>query len=34
MERKDQNFWEGLQKFVPIWDEMIKDFNAKVASEA
>ena len=34
MERKDQNFWEGLQKFVPIWDEMIRDFNAKVASEA
>lgn len=34
MLRKDQKFWDDLQKFVPIWDEMIKDFNAKVAAEA
>ncbi len=32
MLRKDQKFWEDLQKFVPIWDEMIKDFNARVAA--
>lgn len=32
MRRKDQNFWDSLQTFVPIWDQMIRDFNARVAA--
>ena len=27
--RRDQRFWEGLQKYLPIWDEMIDQFNAR-----
>lgn len=27
--RKDQKFWKDLKKFVPIWDNLIKDFNKK-----
>ena len=29
MARKDQKFWKDLKKFIPIWDAMIKEFNAK-----
>ncbi len=29
--RRDQSFWDGLVGIVPIWDEMIDAFNAKVA---
>ncbi len=34
MQRKNQSFWEDLQKFVPVWDEMIVDFNARVAAKS
>ena len=29
MARKDQKFWKNLKKYIPIWDAMIKEFNAK-----
>ncbi len=30
-ERRDQAFWRGLRRYVGVWDEMIDDFNARVA---
>jgi hypothetical protein len=29
--RRDQSFWKGLRRLLPVWDEMINDFNARVA---
>jgi len=29
--RRQQSFWRGLRRYLPIWDEMITDFNARVA---
>jgi len=29
--RRDQSFWRGLRRYLPIWDDMITDFNARVA---
>ena len=29
--RRHQSFWQGLRRFVPVWDEMIDEFNARVA---
>ena len=29
--RRHQDFWQDLHRYVPVWDQMIKDFNAKVA---
>ena len=29
--RRSQEFWRGLRRFLPVWDEMIADFNASVA---
>jgi len=29
--RRDQSFWKGLRRLLPVWDEMITDFNARVA---
>lgn len=26
--RRDQSFWDGLLDFVPVWDEMIDQFNS------
>ena len=26
-QRRDQSFWEGLQKTLPVWDAMIEEFN-------
>ncbi|NNF07126.1 MAG: pyridoxal-5'-phosphate-dependent protein subunit beta, partial [Candidatus Eisenbacteria bacterium] len=28
-QRRDQNFWKGLQDLLPAWDAMIDEFNAK-----
>ena len=28
--RKDQSFWRDLKKYIPVWDNLIKEFNAKV----
>ena len=30
--RRDQSFWRGLRRYLPIWDELIDEFNARVAS--
>ena len=27
--RADQRFWKDVQEVLPVWDEMIDDFNAK-----
>jgi hypothetical protein len=29
--RRHQEFWRGLRRFVGVWDDMIDDFNARVA---
>ncbi|MFV0308867.1 MAG: pyridoxal-5'-phosphate-dependent protein subunit beta [Desertimonas sp.] len=29
--RRDQAFWRGLRRYLGVWDEMIADFNARVA---
>jgi cysteine synthase len=29
--RRDQAFWKGLRRYVDVWDDMIDDFNARVA---
>ena len=29
--RRHQSFWRGLRRFLPVWDEMITDFNARAA---
>ncbi|WP_116115949.1 pyridoxal-5'-phosphate-dependent protein subunit beta [Austwickia chelonae] len=29
--RRDQKFWDDLHAYLPVWDRMIQDFNAKVA---
>ena len=31
--RRQQSFWRGLRRYLPIWDEMIVDFNARVAAD-
>ena len=28
--RRDQRFWDGLQKNLPVWDAMIEEFNGHV----
>jgi hypothetical protein len=30
--RRTQDFWRGLRRFLPVWDEMITEFNASVAA--
>ncbi len=29
--RRDQAFWRSLRELLPVWDELIADFNARVA---
>ncbi len=29
--RRAQSFWRGLRRYLGVWDEMIADFNARVA---
>jgi len=31
-QRRHQSFWRGLRHYVSVWDEMITDFNARVAA--
>ncbi|MBO88659.1 MAG: pyridoxal-5'-phosphate-dependent protein subunit beta [Rickettsiales bacterium] len=26
--RRDQNYWDGMMEFVPVWDSLIDEFNA------
>ncbi len=30
--RRDQSFWVGLRRYLPVWDEMIGEFNQRVAA--
>ena len=30
--RRSQEFWRGIRAYMPVWDEMIADFNARVAA--
>jgi cysteine synthase len=30
--RRSQDFWRGLRRFLPVWDEMINEFNTRVAA--
>ena len=30
--RRSQEFWRGLRRFLPVWDGMIAEFNARVAA--
>ena len=30
--RRDQDFWRGLRRYLPVWDELITEFNARVAA--
>jgi cysteine synthase A len=30
--RRSQSFWRGLRRYLPVWDELIADFNARVAA--
>ena len=29
--RRSQSFWQGLRANLPVWDEMIVEFNGRVA---
>ena len=31
-ERRNQSFWQGLRRYVGVWDDMITDFNTQVAT--
>ena len=30
--RRSQDFWRSLRRFLPVWDDMINDFNGRVAA--
>jgi cysteine synthase len=30
--RRSQEFWRGLRRYVPVWDELITSFNERVAA--
>ncbi|MEO8263952.1 MAG: pyridoxal-5'-phosphate-dependent protein subunit beta [Ilumatobacteraceae bacterium] len=30
--RRSQDFWRDLRRFLPVWDEMIEEFNAAVSA--
>ena len=30
--RRSQAFWRGLRRYLPVWDDLIDDFNARVAA--
>jgi hypothetical protein len=30
--RRSQDFWRGLRRFLPVWDEMITEFNTAVGA--
>jgi cysteine synthase A len=29
--RRHQDFWRGLRRYLPVWDELITEFNGRVA---
>ncbi len=30
--RRSQSFWKGLRRYLPVWDEMITEFNRRVST--
>jgi hypothetical protein len=30
--RRSQDFWRGLRRYLPVWDDMIGEFNRRVAA--
>ncbi len=30
--RRSQDFWRGLRRYLPVWDDMIDEFNGRVAA--
>jgi cysteine synthase A len=32
--RRHQSFWKGLREYLPIWDEMINEFNSRTGLSA
>ncbi|MEO6125360.1 MAG: pyridoxal-5'-phosphate-dependent protein subunit beta [Ilumatobacteraceae bacterium] len=32
--RRSQDFWRGLRRYLPVWDEMITEFNGRVAASS
>ena len=30
--RRSQEFWRGIRAYMPVWDQMIDEFNARVAA--
>jgi len=32
-QRRHQDFWRGLRRYLGVWDEMITEFNDRVATE-
>ena len=30
--RRSQDFWRGIRAYMPVWDQMIDEFNARVAA--
>ena len=32
--RRSQGFWRGLRRLLPVWDEMITEFNSRVAARS
>ena len=32
--RRGQEFWDSLHKVIPVWDQLIREFNNKVGVEA
>jgi cysteine synthase len=31
--RRSQDFWRNIRAYMPVWDEMIREFNARVAAQ-
>ena len=31
--RRSQTFWRQIRAYMPVWDTMIDDFNARVAAQ-
>jgi hypothetical protein len=29
--RRSQSFWRSVRAYTPVWDELINEFNARVA---
>jgi hypothetical protein len=32
--RRDQGFWRELREYVPVWDDLIREFNDRTGLSA